>query len=157
MDQTQAFYLTLPSSVQIYSLNIVTNFITQLPNSLFLDGDWEAELTEIPYPYTWNSIRSGKNKAYIKAWEERDYTSLEIPTGYYDKINNVIYNLKVLMWTPTNFGKDDLDIRFYRQKNICVCKITAVTCDSKMMLPQSWDLNLKQPLTILCLRVHIIH
>ena len=76
MDQTQAFYLTLPSSVQIYSLNIVTNFITQLPNSLFLDGDWEAELTEIPYPYTWNSIRSGENKAYIKAWEERDYTSL---------------------------------------------------------------------------------
>ena len=114
MDQTQAFYLTLPSnsSMKIYPSNTVTNFITQLPNSLFLDGDWEVGLAEIQYPYTWNNIRSGKNKAYIKAWTERDYTSLEIPTGYYDNINNVIYNLKQLILATNKFRKDDLDIRY---------------------------------------------
>ena len=54
MDQTQAFYLTLPSnsSMQIYPTNTLTNFNTQLPNSLFLDGDWEVGVAEIQYPYT---------------------------------------------------------------------------------------------------------
>ena len=87
MDQTQAFSLTLPSnsSVQIYPSNTVTNFITHLPISHFLDGDWEVGLAEIQYPYTWNNVRSGENKADIKAWSERDYTSSEIPTGYYDQ------------------------------------------------------------------------
>ena len=71
MDKTQAFYLTLPSnsSMQIYPSNTVTNFITQLPNSFFLDGDWEVGLSDIQYPYTWNNnIRSGKSKTYTKAW-----------------------------------------------------------------------------------------
>ena len=83
MDQTEAFYLTLlsNSAMQIYPSNTVTNFITQLPNSLFLDGDWEVGHAEIQYQYTWNNIKSGKNKAYIKAWSERDHTFLGIRTG----------------------------------------------------------------------------
>ena len=85
----QAFYLTLPSnsSMQIYPTNTLTNFTTQLPISLFLDGDWEVGLAEIQYPYTWNNIGSGKNRACNKTLNERNYTSLEIPTGYYDNID----------------------------------------------------------------------
>ena len=79
--------------MQIYSTNTLTNFTTQLPNSLFLNGDWEVGLAETGYPYTWNNIISRKNTACIKTWNERDYTSLEISTGYYDNINNVTYNL----------------------------------------------------------------
>ena len=62
MDQIQAFYLTLPiySSVQKFPSNILTNFTTKLPNSIFLDGVWEVGLAEILYPYTWNKIRSGR-------------------------------------------------------------------------------------------------
>ena len=68
MDQTQAFYLTSPSntSMQIYPINTLTNFTTQFPNSLFLDGHWEVRLTEIQYPYTWNNIRSGKTGPTLK-------------------------------------------------------------------------------------------
>ena len=116
MEQTQAFYLTLPSnsSMQIYPTNTLTNCTTQLQlqNSLFLDGDWEVGLVEIQYPYTWNNIRSGKDRAYIKTWNKRDYTSLEIPTGYYDNINNVTYNLKQLILATDKFQKDDVDIRY---------------------------------------------
>ena len=64
-----------------------------LPNILFLDGDWEVGLAEIQYPYTWNDTRSGKNRAYIKTWNERGYTSSEIPAGYHDDINN-----RLLCW-----------------------------------------------------------
>ena len=58
--------------MQIYPTNTLTNLSTQFPNSLFLGGDWEVALTEIQYPYTWNNIRSGKNRAYIKTWNQRD-------------------------------------------------------------------------------------
>ena len=114
MDQTHAFYLTLPSnsSMQIYPTNTLTNFTTQLPNSLFLDRDWEVGLAEIQHPYTRNNIRSGKNRVYIKAWNERDYTSLEIPTGSYDNINSVTYNFKQLIMATNKFRKDDVDIRY---------------------------------------------
>ena len=97
--------------MQIYP-NTVTNFVTQLRNSLFLDEDWEVGLAEIQYLYTWNNIRSGKNKAYIKAWSERDHTSLEIPAGYYDNTNSVIYNFKQLILVTNKVRKDDLDIRY---------------------------------------------
>ena len=53
-----------------------------------------------------------KNRAYIKTWNERDYTCLEIPRGYYDNINNVTYNLKQLLLATNKFRKDDVDIRF---------------------------------------------
>ena len=68
MDQTKAFYLTLPSNstMEIYPSNTVTNFITQLSDSLFLEGDWEVGLAEIQYPYTWNNIRSGKTLPTLK-------------------------------------------------------------------------------------------
>ena len=85
------------------------------------------------YPY----IRSGENKAYIKAWSERDYTSLEIPTGYYDNINNVVYSLEQLILTTSKFQKNNLDICYASvDKRTFVYIKTAVTYNSKMMLPQ---------------------
>ena len=98
--------------MQIYPTNTLTNFTTQLPSSLFLDGDWEVGLAEIQHPYTRNNIRSGKNRVYIKTWNERDYTSLEIPIGHYDNINNVTYNFKQLIMATNKFRKDDVDIRY---------------------------------------------
>ena len=98
--------------MRIYPSNTFTSFITNVPNSLFLDGNWEVGRAEIQYPYTWNNNKSGKNKAYIKAWNERVNTALEIPTGYYDNINNVIYNLKQLIFATNKFQKDDLDIHY---------------------------------------------
>ena len=40
--------------MQIYPTNTLINDTTQLPNSLFPDGDWEVGLAEIQYPYKWN-------------------------------------------------------------------------------------------------------
>ena len=70
----RAFYVTLPSnsSMNIFPSNTLTNYVTQLPNSIYLDGEWEVGLAEIQYPYTWNNIREGYNKIYIKTWNEHD-------------------------------------------------------------------------------------
>ena len=52
--------------MQIHPSNTVTNFISQLPNSLFLDEDWEVGLAEIQHPYAWNNVRSGKTRPTLK-------------------------------------------------------------------------------------------
>ena len=53
---------------------------------------------------------TGKNRAHIKTWNERDYTSLEISTGSFYKIDNATYNLKQLILATNKFRKDDVDI-----------------------------------------------
>ena len=61
---------------------------------------------------------------------------MEIPTGYYDNISNVIYYLKQLILATNKFWKDDLNIRYASvDKRTSVFVKTAVTYDSKMMLP----------------------
>ena len=49
------FYVTLPSnsSMQYFPDNKTSNFVTKLPRTLQLDGEWEVGLAEIVYPHTW--------------------------------------------------------------------------------------------------------
>ena len=42
-----------------------SNFLTKLPRTLHLDGEWEVGLTEIDYPHTWHKVREGKNSVEI--------------------------------------------------------------------------------------------
>ena len=114
MEQMRAFYVTLPSnsSMNIFPSNTLTNYVTQLPNSIYLDGEWEVGLAEIQYPYTWNNIREGYNKIYIKTWNEHDYTPVVIPSGYYKDINNLIYNIRQLIGATGKFRDNDVDLRY---------------------------------------------
>ena len=52
------------------------------------------------------------NNSPAVTWNERDYTSLKIPTGYYDNINNVTYNLKQLILAANKFQEDGVDIHY---------------------------------------------
>ena len=68
-------YVTLPStsSVQCFSDNKTSNFLTKLPRALHvgtwargqLDREWEVGLVEIDYPHTWYNIREEKNSVEI--------------------------------------------------------------------------------------------
>src|SRR5207244_9252002 len=55
------FYLTLPSnsSSNYYPDNTLTRFITKLPSSVSLSGDWEVALSEIHFPRTWYTVKKG--------------------------------------------------------------------------------------------------
>lgn len=56
MDKDQ-FYITLPSnsSMQFFPENRTCCYITQLPRSIQLTGEWEVGLAEIHYPLTFAS------------------------------------------------------------------------------------------------------
>ena len=114
MDQMKAFYLTLPSnsSMHIYPRNTLTNYMTQLPNQVYLDGEWEVGLAEIQYPYTWNNVTEGNNYVYVKVWNEDEYTPVKIPPGNYSAVNNLIYNITQLIRATAKFREDDFEFRY---------------------------------------------
>ena len=61
-------YVTLPSnsSMQYFPDNKTSNFVTKLPRTLQLDGEWEVVLAEIDYPHTWYNIREGSGVVGVK-------------------------------------------------------------------------------------------
>lgn len=58
------FYLTLPSnsSMNYYPDNTLTDYITLLPNTIDLEGDWEVGLVEIQYPHNWHNVSGSTNE-----------------------------------------------------------------------------------------------
>lgn len=95
------FYLTLPSnsSMRYSSNNTVTHFITHLPNTISLSGDWEVGLIEICYPHSWNNIEKEeceftysqvpKMHADGFLWPSFRKT-VQIPCGYYESIADIV-------------------------------------------------------------------
>ena len=84
------FYVTLPSnsSMQYFSDNKTSNFVTKLSRTSQLDGEWEVGLAEIDYPHTWHNIREGKNSVEIYVldkWAQE----FSIQPGYYEKVIDV--------------------------------------------------------------------
>jgi len=57
------FLLVLPSnsSMRYFPNNKTSSFITELPQSLHLHGEWEVALSEIQFPNTFFHIRRGEN------------------------------------------------------------------------------------------------
>ena len=64
------FYVTLlsNSSMQYFPDNKTSNFVTKLPRTLQLDGEWEVGLAEIVYSHAWYNIRKGKNSAHVEIY-----------------------------------------------------------------------------------------
>ena len=52
------FYLTLlsNSSMKYFSKNVTSNFTTQLPKSINLEGEWNVALSEIQFPCSFLTI-----------------------------------------------------------------------------------------------------
>ena len=66
--------------MQYFPDNKTSNFVTKLPRTLQLDGEWEVGLAEIDHLHTWHNIREGKNSVEIYVPE----------AGYYEKVQDVI-------------------------------------------------------------------
>ena len=80
------FYVTLlsNSSMQYFPDNKTSNFLTKLPKTLQLDGEWEVGLAE----HTWYNIREGKNSVEIYV-PDQWVQEISIQPGYYEKVKDV--------------------------------------------------------------------
>ena len=91
------FYVMLPSnsSMQYFPDNETSNFVTKLPRTLQLDGEWEVGLAEIDYPHTWYNIREGKNSMEIYI-PDQWLQEINIQPEYYEKVQDLIDALLII-------------------------------------------------------------
>ena len=87
-------YVTLSSnsSMQYFPENKTSNFVTKLPRTLQLDGEWEVGLAEIDYLHTWYNIHEEKNAVEIYVPDQWIH-EISIQHRYYEKVQDVIHAL----------------------------------------------------------------
>ena len=75
--------------MQYFPDNKTSNFLTTLPRTPQLYGEWEVGLAETDYPHTWYNIDDGKNSVEIYVldhWGQQ----ISVRPGYYEKVQDVI-------------------------------------------------------------------
>ena len=91
----EIFNVMLPSnsSMQYFPDNKTSNFVTTLPRTLQLDGEWEGGQAEIVYLHTWYNICKGKNSVEIYTPDNLYlvFKTIEysIQPVYYEKVQDV--------------------------------------------------------------------
>lgn len=97
--EEDSFYLTLlsNSSMIYYPNNKTTNFCTQLPKTIHLEGEWLVALMEFQYPCSLLSVRKKQNIIYLEERttdpEKTIKLKLRLETGNYDNVDDLLLAL----------------------------------------------------------------
>jgi len=86
------FYLTLPSnaSLNIFPNNKTTSYRVKLPQTINLEGSWEAGLYSISYPNTWYTLQHGSDTHIYYTNRSGLYMAAKIDYGYYHSVQDLI-------------------------------------------------------------------
>lgn len=95
MESEDQFYITLPSnsSMKYFPFNKTTNFTTQLPRPINLQGKWVMALVELHYPQTILPVKRCVVEIITtdpKTKKKAVSNSVEVPPGNYDNMNDII-------------------------------------------------------------------
>lgn len=79
------FFVTLPSdsSAKYYPDNTVARFVTKLPETIRLQGQYEMALAEIIYPHTWYNVNM-TDSCWIAGVTKDAMQKAYLPAGYYE-------------------------------------------------------------------------
>lgn len=98
-----SFYLTLlsNSSSSYYTDNTTANFLTKLPRTIKLEGEWVVGIVEFQYPCSMYNVQEHENIIYIKkkiaVSTAEKYKNIEvkthIPATSYDNIDQLLQAL----------------------------------------------------------------
>lgn len=90
------FYITLlsNSSMQYFSDNTTTKFITKLPKSIKLDGHWSVSLVEFQYPCSMINVQDGENEITLrKKCSPINFVTETVYDNFYvDDYGDIVYN-----------------------------------------------------------------
>ena len=102
------FFLTLPSnsSMDFYPSNKLSSYMTKLPETINLEGQYEVGLSQILYTHSWSNIKGATTKFQLSGATFLTY-DLAIPQGHYNGPQQLITNLsRVLKAVPDAEGVD---------------------------------------------------
>ena len=129
------FFLTLPSdsSVKHYPDNTIARFVTKLPETIRLEGDYELALAEIIYPQSWFNVDNSTGK-YWFAFGEDKCSRILIPSGYYKDGMELKYTLNSLTQKDVSFFYDEAAKQFSLSVLLSVNETITVSDDLKSYL-----------------------
>jgi hypothetical protein len=115
------FYVTLPSYSleKYYPDNTVARFVTRLPETVRLDGEYEMALAEIIYPHNWFILDNKDGNYWFAAarHEQTDFRKICISSGYYEDGSAFATSLDQLM--DVVFGPmDDCNVKVVYNETI---------------------------------------
>lgn len=87
------FYLILPSnsSMKFHPENTITHFVTQLPDSMKLPGEWVVALTEIQFPRSFMHFTDADTGTLVlNSGRGAAFTNSRIPRGIYSSVRALI-------------------------------------------------------------------
>lgn len=110
MESSTPFFVTLPSSVittkdwKGRKENLLSNWRTQLPVSLQLDGTWEVALAEIVYPNNFINVSNDYECWFQVEWKDEPakhlskklFIKIFLPARKYALVSDVIFTLNEL-------------------------------------------------------------
>lgn len=88
------FYITLlsNSSVTYFPENKTSSFITQMPHSIHLEGEWVVGLAEFQYPCSMLTIDYTDHIVYIEKEKEGTYKT-KLRPGVYNDVKSIVEEL----------------------------------------------------------------
>ena len=107
------FYLTLPSdsSAKYYPNNTIARFVTKLPETIRLEGEYEMALAEIIYPQSWFNVDNSTGK-YWFAFAQDKFANILLPSGYYKDGKEIQYALNALTQKDISFYYNEATEQF---------------------------------------------
>jgi hypothetical protein len=99
------FFVTLPSdsSAKYYPNNTVARFVTKLPETIRLQGQYEMALVEIIYSHNWyNDSDESKDNYWIAAANKDAMQKVYLLPGYYEDGNALVEALKFAKTLASN-------------------------------------------------------
>lgn len=92
-----SFYVTLSSdsSMEYFPDNTISHFVTRLPSSLELKGEWEVGLSEFMYPHTWHNVTAQTNLIGFGINDDKKEMGRRIPEGFYASVPDILKALAI--------------------------------------------------------------
>ena len=116
-----SFYITLisDSSTSFFPHNKISQFTTQLPNPINLNGEWEMALVDFIYPHTWYNVRPDNNLFGFDLGDGK-MQGRRVPPGYYETVPDLIKSMTLAS------HKDKIAFNFHP-----ITKRVKITTDEK--------------------------
>jgi hypothetical protein len=137
------FFVILPSnsSAKYCPNNTVARFVTELPETIRLQGQYEMALVEIIYPHNWYNVSDeNKDNYWFAAANKNALQKVYLSPGYYEDGNALVDALKFAQDIGVKFsfnsasGRLSLNFRSTGSHTMRMSEICIVLWDSRICL-----------------------
>ena len=128
-DEMSSFYVTLPSnsSMNYYPGNTLANYanyVTKLPHSFDLLGEWEVGLSEIQFPISWYNVTDCESHLFLMFLDSDvpEFVDVSPPPGHYERPDQLVKQINDALLAAeknrvTRFAYDDKSVRILSGRN----------------------------------------